>query len=407
MLCDSGMEESRHPKIAELRKFMLHRPSKAVMAKIVEAFGALLAALTQPFVSHDVGYAQVVPGQKSRKVRNHMLKSPFKSVIARMATFALVLSLGIAFVTVGLAPSASAQMAEADPCKQDAVTMDVTCDYDENGTDPVANFSAMDPEGEMIVWSLGGADASDFDITGGVLSFKSSPDFESPMGTPESGTDADNSYEVMVVATEVRQPGSLDLAQSNDIMVTVTVKNVEEDPSLTLNRLQVRAGSNATVMATLTDPDEVDTAAAYQWYVPKVSRPELENEDHWNKALGGGAATDTYTTDATDAGKVLRVVATYTDGAGTKSDKAYARSAHPVAAVRTTNNDPAFSASVADPVVFKVSEHVAVGMVIGTVRGSDVDSSDILSHELTATGDTSEASSLSTSRRAGSRSRVS
>ena len=147
-----------------------------------------------------------------------------------------------------------------DPCKQDAVTMYVTCDYDENGTDPVANFSAMDPEGEMIVWSLGGADASDFDITGGVLSFKSSPDFESPMGTPESGTDADNSYEVMVVATEVRQPGSLDLAQSNDIMVTVTVKNVEEDPSLTLNRLQVRAGSNATVMATLTDPDEVDTA---------------------------------------------------------------------------------------------------------------------------------------------------
>ena len=109
MLCDSGMEESRHPKIAELRKFMLHRPSKAVMAKIVEAFGALVAALTQPFVSHDVGYAQVVPGQKSRKVRNHMLKSPFKSVIARAATFALVLSLGIAFVSVGLNPSASAQ----------------------------------------------------------------------------------------------------------------------------------------------------------------------------------------------------------------------------------------------------------------------------------------------------------
>ena len=237
-------------------------------------------------------------------------------------------------------------MPPGDPCKQDAVTMYVTCDYDENGTDPVANFSAMDPEGEMIVWSLGGADASDFDITGGVLSFKSSPDFESPMGTPESGTDDDNdnSYEVMVVATEVRQPGSLDLAQSNDIMVTVNVKNIEEDPSLTLNRLQVRAGSTtATVMATLTDPDVVDTAAAYQWYVPKVSRPELENEDHWNKALGGGAATDTYTTDATDAGKVLRVVATYTDGAGTKSDKAYARSAHPVAAVRTTNTDPAFS----------------------------------------------------------------
>ena len=39
-----------------------------------------------------------------------MLKSPFKSVIARAATFALVLALGIAFVTVGLAPSASARL---------------------------------------------------------------------------------------------------------------------------------------------------------------------------------------------------------------------------------------------------------------------------------------------------------
>ena len=51
-------------------------------------------------------------------------------------------------------------------------------DYDENGTDPVANFSAMDPEGENIAWSLAGDDASDFDITGGVLSFKKSPNYE-------------------------------------------------------------------------------------------------------------------------------------------------------------------------------------------------------------------------------------
>ena len=88
---------------------MLHRPSKAVMAPIAEAVGTLAGALTQPFISRDVGYVQDDPGQKSRKVRNHMLKSPFKSVIARVATFALVLALGIAFVTVGLAPSASAQ----------------------------------------------------------------------------------------------------------------------------------------------------------------------------------------------------------------------------------------------------------------------------------------------------------
>ena len=50
----------------------------------------------------------------------------------------------------------------------------------------------------------------------------------------------------MVVATEVRAPGSLDLAQFNmTIMVTVNVKNVEEDPTLTLDRLQVRASAAA------------------------------------------------------------------------------------------------------------------------------------------------------------------
>ena len=57
--------------------------------------------------------------------------------------------------------------------------------------------------------------------------------------------DPDNSYEVMVVATEVRASGSLDLAQSNDIMVTVNVKNIEEDPTLSLDRLQVRASAAA------------------------------------------------------------------------------------------------------------------------------------------------------------------
>ena len=216
----------------------------------MEAIGALVAALTKPFVSHDVGYAQVAPGQKSRKVRNHMLKSPFKSLIARSATFALVLSLGIAFVSVGMT---SAQTADPPPCTMEGNT--VTCSYDENGTDPVANFSAMDPEGETIAWSLGGDDASDFDITGGVLSFKNSPNFEDPMGSPADTPD--NSYEVMVVATEVRAPGSLDLAQSTPLMVTVTVMDVEEDPTLTFNRLQIRAGStDSSVMATLTDPDQ-------------------------------------------------------------------------------------------------------------------------------------------------------
>ena len=36
--------------------------------------------------------------------------------------------------------------------------MRATCDYDENGTDAVADFSSMDPEGAGINWSTGGTD---------------------------------------------------------------------------------------------------------------------------------------------------------------------------------------------------------------------------------------------------------
>ena len=108
----------------------------------------------------------------------------------------------------------------------------------------------------------------------------------------------------------------------------MNVKNIEEDPSLTLNRLQVRAGvelhRDNHNRRTWTDPDGANTGITYTWYVPKVSRPDLENEDHWNGAPGGVATNpngDTYTTDAGDAGKYLRVVATYTDPAGTGAIK--------------------------------------------------------------------------------------
>ena len=47
-----------------------------------------------------------------------------------------------------------------DPCKEVQGSDDaVTCDYDEEGMDPVVTISAIDPEGENIIWSLDGNDA--------------------------------------------------------------------------------------------------------------------------------------------------------------------------------------------------------------------------------------------------------
>ena len=65
---------------------------------------------------------------------------------------------------------------EAPDVTGDAVSKPIS--YAENGTDPVATYTAVDPEGVAVKWSLSGADAADFTIEGGVLAFVKSPDFE-------------------------------------------------------------------------------------------------------------------------------------------------------------------------------------------------------------------------------------
>ena len=101
------------------------------------------------------------------------------------------------------------------------ITGDAPPDYAENGTGPVAAYSATDPEGATIIWSLGGDDAVYFEINAdGVLTFKSSPDHEAA-----ADADRDNAYEVTVVAS--------DGTYSDTHEVTVTVTNVDEAPVIT------------------------------------------------------------------------------------------------------------------------------------------------------------------------------
>ena len=100
------------------------------------------------------------------------------------------------------------------------ITGDSTIDdYDENRTAVVATYTARDPEGDSnIAWSLGGPDRGDFDVTGGVLSFKEVPDHERPA---DSG--GNNHYEVTVQATDSTN-------KRGDFHVDVIVVNVDEPP---------------------------------------------------------------------------------------------------------------------------------------------------------------------------------
>ena len=85
-------------------------------------------------------------------------------------------------------------------------------------TTAVATYRAAGPDAASAMWSLSGADAADFTITGGVLRFRSVPNFERP-----ADANGDNVYGVTVTANDGTNMKSRD--------VTVTVTDVEElDP---------------------------------------------------------------------------------------------------------------------------------------------------------------------------------
>ena len=52
---------------------------------------------------------------------------------------------------------------------------EATAEYAENGTGPVATYTAVDPEGTAVKWSLVGDDAGDFSLTAACLPSRSRP----------------------------------------------------------------------------------------------------------------------------------------------------------------------------------------------------------------------------------------
>ena len=135
---------------------------------------------------------------------------------------------------------------------------DADLTHPENSTDAVATFTATDPEGRTVYWSLAttedvtaaagvtgddNEDAEHFMISSdGVLSFKFSPDYEMRMG---GGTSADsNTYKVVVVASD-DAPGAAvvdgaDVRKKAYEKVTVMVTDVDEPGMITLSAQQAQ-----------------------------------------------------------------------------------------------------------------------------------------------------------------------
>ena len=100
------------------------------------------------------------------------------------------------------------------------VTGDTEIGYAENSTDEVIEYTAEDPEGLDVTWTLSGTDSGDFYLVDGKLEFFYPPDREYP-------TDADgrNDYEITVTASDGANETVLD--------VTVTVLDENEPIEVT------------------------------------------------------------------------------------------------------------------------------------------------------------------------------
>ena len=280
------------------------------------------------------------------------------------------------------------------------VVLPVAVDYPEIAEDGAPNTTAVatyvgtDPEGDTISWDLRGADAALFTIDGGVLQFVNPPDYENPKdrsggntATPDDVA-SDNTYSVVIRAIASRTSGDTGPAETVDTTVTVTVTDVDEDGEVVISWLQpevhdeTNADTNTEIMASLTDPDRDGAGSpTWAWEVSEILQVNLDidNDDHWGDAPGTGANGATYTPDATDVAKYLRVTATY-DGDKT----AHAMSAYPVqaAGLGATNQSPDFDDDKFERSVAETAEvgDDVPGAVEATVRAPS--DTDILTYSL-------------------------
>ena len=288
------------------------------------------------------------------------------------------------------------------------MTMPTYPEINEDGapnTAAVATYAGTDPEEDTISWDLRGADAALFTIDGGVLQFVNPPDFEDPKdrsgdntatpgatGAPDETSD--NMYSVVIRAIASRASGDTGPAETVDTTVTVTVTDVDEDGEVVISWLQPEV--TTAIGATLTDPDGPSganppvtttaiTDATWVWTVSEVQPGPLDVDDdnHWGTAPGSGNTTESYTPVASDAGRFLRVTASYTDrNDGGKT--ARMMSANPVqaAGLGANNESPDFDGAKVELSVAETAEvgHDVDDPVVATVVARS--DTDILTYSL-------------------------
>ena len=245
--------------------------------------------------------------------------------------------------------------------------------YMEDSEDAVGTYTVSGGSmSEMANLTLMGDDAGDFRIMDdGMLTFRSSPDFENPMDS-----DTDNEYMVTVKA---EAGGEMAMRP-----VTVTVTNEEEPGRVTLwdgtVALTMAPQVGDIITGAVMDPDGGETVESWQW--SRTMTPNMM--DSWMDIAGETNAA--YMVMEGDTGYYLRVMATYTDAAGADMAMEYSMPTMMVMMV-TSNNAPVFQDAQSMDITETtrmVAENTAAGELGAPVMAMDADN-DTLTYSLGGT----------------------
>ena len=206
----------------------------------------------------------------------------------------------------------------------------------EQSTGTVATYTANDPEGGSVSWSV--SDPTVFAITsGGALTFQSAPDYE-----------VKNRYTVTVTATDAG-------GSTGSVAVTITITNVNDPPQATADAFSFPEDTPTAldVLANDTDPDAGTTLTIDAFTTPTqgsvVRNPAMTLLTYTPPADFIGTATFAYT--VTDGSLTDTALVTLT--------------------VTPVNDPPTFSTNTLPATL---AENIASSVVIGQVTATDIES---------------------------------
>ena len=232
----------------------------------------------------------------------------------------------------------------------------------ENSSGSVYQAQASDPEQATIAYSIGGADASRFnlDASSGDLAFKNPPNFEAPLDQ-----DANNVYELSITAAD----GANQVSQA----VSITVADVNEAPSFANTSVALDTAENNLSFIHVVDAATDEDSGEQLTYQLGGDDQSAFDFDATTRVLAFKSTPDYESPEDQGADNVyqINIVA---------SDSEYSTSQAISIAVADLNDEaPQFTSASTQSVDYSTAQ---VGAIVYSVQATDADAGDQITYAL-------------------------